>query len=85
MTHGGKREGAGRKPQGNSAKSIFRRMTVEDAYKLDNLDKIISEARQEKTIELKKASDFKILKLKSENVIKLADLVKARVIIDDLV
>ena len=54
MTHGGKREGSGRKPIGSSLKNIIRRMTVKDAYRLNNLDKIINE-RQEKTIEVKKS------------------------------
>ena len=53
MTHDGKREGSGRKPIGSSPKNIIRRMTVEDAYRLDNLDKIISEA-QKKLSKLKK-------------------------------
>ena len=53
MTHGGKREESGRKPIGSSPKNIIRRMTVKGAYRLNNLDKIISET-QEKTIEVKK-------------------------------
>jgi len=76
MTHGGKREGSGRKPIGSSPKNIIRRMTVEDAYRLDNLDKIISEA-QEKTIEVKKVSDFKTYKLEGERMIKASDLIAA--------
>ena len=76
MTHGGKRGGSGRKPIGSSPKNIIRRMTVEDAYRLDNLDKIISEA-QEKTIEVKKVSDFKTYKLEGERMIKASDLIAA--------
>jgi hypothetical protein len=79
MTHGGKREGAGRKPEGNSPKTIFKRMTVEDAYRLDNLDKIIAESER-KLPEIKTVDSFKIFKLEGEIVIKVNDLIEAGVL-----
>jgi hypothetical protein len=78
MGRGGKREGAGRKLTGNQPKNIVRRMTPEDAYRLDNLNKIIKES-EEKTSKLKKVSDFETYELEGELVIKLDDLIAANV------
>lgn len=79
--HGGKREGSGRKPTGNPTKSIIRRLSTEEANRLDNYDNLIAKL---KMVNPKNSiNDFKTYRLKGELVIKVNDLMKAGIIVDD--
>lgn len=82
MTRGGKRDGAGRKSTGQPIKSIVRRLTIEDVNRLNNYDQLIAELTElkERIDNINTIADFKIYKLKGNNVIKVDDLVKARLL-----
>ena len=86
MAHGGKRDGAGRKPTGSPTKSIVRRLSTEEVDRLNNYDKLLAEL-QGKSTHIKTIEDFKTYKLKGELVIKVEDLIEAGLLIkaEDLI
>lgn len=81
MARGGKRDGAGRKVTGLPTKTIVKRLTIEEVDRLNNYDKLITEL-QEKSSTIRKITDFKAYKVKGELMIKVADLVEAKLLID---
>jgi hypothetical protein len=82
MTRGGKRDGAGRKSTGQPVKSIVRRLTIEDVDRLNNYDRLIAELAKlkEQTNNINTIADFKVYKLKGKDVIKVDDLVEAKLL-----
>lgn len=77
MPRGGKREGAGRKPTGNPPKTVVRRIPIEIADRLEEIEQLIKEKPQPKQIK-----DFKVYKLKGKLVINVDDLIAAGLISD---